>query len=204
LKTTAKTLIGLISTALVLCVAPSFADGWPTGMETALGKAAPGDRSDEARRRCDDLMQRARQAMAENDLASADALTSQAEALGVEYGPFHRGDTPKRVRRDLERQQMTAGNAPRRPSEIFSPLSLRKNQATATDPFATQRGDASLAILPDAKSKAKAYLRNGREELKRGDLTAAAYWHRKAAELQATFGASEDSPTKLAAEIVRR
>ncbi len=204
MKTTAKILIGLISTALFFFGAPSFADGWPTGTETALGRAAEADRSEEARRRCDDLLQRARQAMAENDLASADALVSQAEALGVEYGPFYRGDTPKRIRRDLDRQQKAAGTAPRRPSEMFSPLSLNKSRAAATDPFAARRDDAPLSILPDAKSKAKAYLRNGREELNRGDLTAAAYWHRQAAEQGATFGASEDSPSKLAAEILSR
>ncbi|HUT88099.1 MAG TPA: hypothetical protein VMY37_01260 [Thermoguttaceae bacterium] len=205
MKTTARILTGLISVVLSCSVGVSFAGPLSTGNDASLGTAGASQtasyRSDEARRRCDDLLKRARQAMAENDLESAESLLAQAEAMGVKYGPFDRGDTPKNVRRDLERTRKAA--SPARPSQLFSPLSLGNKRAPVTDPFAA-RNDGSATALPDAKSRAKSYLLNGRTELTQNDLPAAAHWYRQAAEQQATFGPGEDSPTKLAGEILRR
>jgi general secretion pathway protein D len=141
--------------------------------------------------------------MAENDLNAAESLVAQAEALGVQYSAFHLGDTPAKVRRDLERTRKAASTSPTRPSRLFSPLSLGSNGAPAADPFAA-RGHDSASLLPDAKSRAKSYLLNGRKELAQGNLSAAAHWYRKAAKQRATFGDDEDSPGKLAAEILRR
>jgi len=205
LKTTAKPLTGLISVVLWCSVGVGLAGQSSTGNDSSLGTTGASQtashRSDEARRRCDDLLKRARQAMAENDLESADSLLAQAEAMGVKYGPFDRGDTPKGLRRDLERTRKAA--SPARPSQLFSALSLGNKKAAVTDPFAA-RNDGSAAVLPDAKSKAKSYLLNGRKELDQNNLPAAAHWYRKAAEQRATFGPGEDSPTKLAAEVLRR
>ena len=208
MKKTAKILTGLISIALGLSVPLSFAGQWSAESDTSLvrsgGDQTFGNRSEEARRRSDDLLQRARQAMAENDLKSADSLVSQAEALGVDYGTFHRGDTPMRARRDLERKLKAAGSSPTRPSHLFSPFGLGKTRATATDPFAARSGASPDAVLSDAKSVAKSYILKGRNELAKGNLTAAADWCRRAAGQGASFGTDEDSPTKLAAEIRHR
>jgi len=150
------------------------------------------------------LLKRARQAMAENDLRAAESLVAQAEALGVDYGMFHRGDTPEKVRRDLERKLRAASASPKHASQLFSPLSLGKNKAPIADPFAAHNADSPSATPPDAKSRAKSYILEGRKELARGNLAAATDWCRKAAEQGATFGPSEDSPTKLGADIRRR
>ncbi|MFH1266121.1 MAG: hypothetical protein ABIK89_10365, partial [Planctomycetota bacterium] len=113
---------------------------------------------------------------------------------------FDRGDTPQRVRRDLERKLKAAGRAPTRPGMLFSPPGAGQQRGPVTDPFVAH----AAAILPDAKSTAKSHILEGRQELAQGNLAAAAYHQRLAAGQRATFGPDEDSPGKLAAEILRR
>ncbi|MFC1596933.1 hypothetical protein ACFL5Q_03200 [Planctomycetota bacterium] len=206
MKTTARILTGLISLALSFCLVSTSVGQWPAGRTTAPASAgqSSGYRPDEARRRCDDLLGRSRQAMAENDLKSAETLVAQAEALGVDYGSLYRGDTPKKARRDLERKLKAAGSSPARPSQLFSPLGLGKTRAPVTDPFAAQNGGSTAAMLPDAKSVAKSHVLKGRQELAKGNLAAAAHWYRQAAAVPATFSENEDSPTRLASEIRRQ
>jgi len=71
----------------------------------------------------EDLLQRARQAMAQNDLAAAETLIAQAEALGVSYGPLHFGDTPRAAMRELtERRAAASGQRGQRfPRAILLP-----------------------------------------------------------------------------------
>ena len=142
--------------------------------------------------------------MAENNLQAAETLVAQAEALGVEYGALYRGDTPNKVRRDLERKLKAAGSPPTRPNQLFSPLGLKKTATPVTDPFAARNGGPASAVSPDAKSVAKSYVLKGRQELANGNLTTAAHWYRLAAAAPATFSENEDSPTKLASDIRRR
>ncbi len=207
MKTTARILSGVISVLLSCSTGVSLAGPLSIGNDAATTTADASQtgsyRPEEARRRCDDLLRRTRQAMAENDLKTAESLLAQAEALGVEHGAFHRGDTPKTIRRDLERMRKSASSGPARPSHLFSPLSFGKSGPSATDPFAARNNDSG-ALPHDAKSRAKSYLLNGRKALAAGDLEAAARWHRQAADARAAFGPGEDSPTKLAAEILRR
>ncbi|MBN2580135.1 MAG: hypothetical protein JXB10_14185 [Pirellulales bacterium] len=110
----------------------------------AVGPANPADRPPtDNRQKADDLLRRARQAMSENDLAAAETLVKQAEALDVSYGPFHLGDTPKRARRELERKRRLAA-APK-PSRLFSPLWEGKQDVPDKDPFAGQSPDSRAA-----------------------------------------------------------
>ena len=71
--------------------------------------------------------------MSENDFLTAEKLISQAEALGVDYGPFCFGDTPKKAMRDLEQRRAQAGLIP--PSQTASPQSAQRRSG-AVDPFA--------------------------------------------------------------------
>ncbi len=114
-----------------------------TGGTQATGSTA-GDKSQQAA----DLLRRARQAMAENDLAAAESLIAQAEARDVQYNSFHLGDTPKKARRDLERKRSAA--APAKPSQLFSPFAGSKKNVPANDPFAGRSNNAP-AVLPDVK-----------------------------------------------------
>ena len=79
-------------------------------LQSALGavvgqSASAGNPADNKDQQVADLLHRARQAMAENDLEAADSLIAKAKSLGVQYGPFYMGDTPKRARHDLERKR---------------------------------------------------------------------------------------------------
>lgn len=100
-----------------------------------LGQAATAGPTEDKAAQAADLLRRARLAMSENDLTTAESLIAKAESLDVQYGTFTMGDTPKKARRDLDRKRATS--SPAKPSQLFSPLGSNKNQAApAADPFA--------------------------------------------------------------------
>ncbi|HEV3341582.1 MAG TPA: hypothetical protein VG125_14545, partial [Pirellulales bacterium] len=109
---------------------------------TAVGQATPSARSpEEARRQVGELLSKARQAMKEGNLETADSYVSRAENIPVTFGMMHMGDTPKKVRRDLDR--MRGGQAPKKPSDLFAPEtkdSPPKQTGSVRDPFAGQAG----------------------------------------------------------------
>ncbi|MGW8256137.1 MAG: hypothetical protein ACWGMZ_01495 [Thermoguttaceae bacterium] len=148
MKTTASTRIGWVI-LFALCAATATAGeakNSATGA-TSVGKAA-NNRPDDKNKQATDLLRRARQAMAENDLTAAESLITQAESLKVEYSVFHLGDTPKKARRDLQRK-LRAG-APTRPSQIFTPFMGKNKKASAKDPFVA-RGRAIPGIFPEPR-----------------------------------------------------
>jgi hypothetical protein len=124
----------IIFSAGTVAAAPPQSNGDVSPATAGSGQAAS-PRPDDKGQQSADLLRRARQAMAENDLAAAESLLAQAEALGVEYNSFHLGDTPKKARRDLERKRSASG--PTKPSQLFSPLAGTTNKNVPTsDPFA--------------------------------------------------------------------
>ena len=165
-----------------------------------------GSRPARAAEHCSQLLQRARQAMAENDLEAAESLLVQAEALGVKPNPMNlMADTPARLRRDLERKKETAAH-PTLPSQRFSPISLLtgREPSAPADPFAGRSPGEVPESLNDPKGLALSYVQRGRAELARNNLPAATHWYHQAAQLGAAFSPGEDSPAKLAAEIRAR
>jgi general secretion pathway protein D len=82
------------------------------------GKAKP---SAEERREVESLLTRARSAMKEGNFEAADAMISRAEAVPVEYGMFHMGDTPKKCRHDWESRRHSAKKNPALPSQKAKP-----------------------------------------------------------------------------------
>jgi len=201
-KLTARILPGLITALLGLSPALLSAEPGASDPIASLDKASadrPAAGSVEDRRRqADDLMLRARRALAENDLDAANQLTAQAETLDVPYSPLEFGDTPRKLRRELEKRYQAAGRLPSQPGQP-----LARPGAALSDPFAGRGADASLSAPSDPKSVAKASILNARKELSRGNTAGAAYLYRKAAEQQAVFGPNEDSPERLAADIRR-
>ena len=138
LNTTASTRIGWVLVAIIYSAgtawaAPPQGNGDTPSASAGSGQAAS-PRTDDKGQQAADLLRRARQAMAENDLAAAESLIAQSEALGVEYNSFHLGDTPKKARRDLDRKRSASG--PAKPSQLFSPLAGNKKNVPASDPFA--------------------------------------------------------------------
>jgi len=171
---------GMVAFCLAFLILNCPALGQGVGQGTDNGPVA---NADQLRRQCDDLLARARQAIAEGNLNGAEQLLHQAEQLGVNYPPLYLGDTPAKVRKALEsaRQAQPAG------------------QTMPQSPF-DARG---LGQTPDPKTQAKNYVRNGRMALARGNLSEAAQWCQMAAGLPATFAPEEDSPSKLAEDIRR-
>ncbi len=155
MKTSIGILAGWIAAAASLSAATTMAGplGGTTGIlagTATLAQATPSaaDPKDK-RQEAGDLLRRARQAMAEDDLAAAESLISGAEALGVRYSLLHVGDTPKRARRDLQRKRSAADGAPTPTGRLFSHLSLKK-KASRTDPFAARAGSFSTTNLPES------------------------------------------------------
>ncbi len=134
LKATGCILTGLTVLGIGLAVGQGQAGqisttvGWATGsmLVTQVG-------SSDKKAQAEDLLHRARQALAENDFAAAEQLVAQAERLGVAYGPMTLGDTPERVRRDMELKRAAASKR----SGSLLPLPFRKSEEPS-DPFAVR------------------------------------------------------------------
>lgn len=246
LKATARILVGLVIAGMgIWTVCAGAAEPLASGSGRAVpgaGQAGPQDKKAQA----DDFLRRARQSMAENDFAAAEQLIARAEALGVQYGPLHVGDTPEKARRDLE-QKRQAG-AGRSGSLLAFPLRKREEPA---DPFAARRvaeatepplalrdgGTEEIAMLPPVDqvspvrppAGASPYARSGehgappagdpgadhgpqrarsdellvgaRRALALGDVRRAAALLAQARDLNARYGAYDDSPVKVEAAI---
>ncbi len=148
MNTTASTrIVGTYVIGLTFCVLVNVAtlradSTSPTGAAGAKSASAADKNAQSA-----ELLKRARQAMAENDLAAAETLVAQADALGVEYNNFYMGDTPKKLHRDLERKR---GATASKPSQKFTPsINLRKSaEAPKQDPFAGQPAPSKEDVTP--------------------------------------------------------
>ncbi|MCE9607579.1 MAG: hypothetical protein K8U03_22045, partial [Planctomycetia bacterium] len=104
---------------------------------------------DAARRQVDDLLGRARQAMQEGNLETADSLLGRAEGAKTSYSLFHTGDTPKKVRRDLEKLREARG-ANKAPSDPFAA------NAKAAPSGAPSAPPAGIIPLPSVTTSAEA------------------------------------------------
>ena len=191
LRTTARILPGLIGVALALSAALAAAERVPNDPSS-------GNRLEDKRLQADDLLRRARQAMAENDLAAASQLIDQADSLGVQYSPFFLGDTPRTLRRELDRKVQASGRAASRSGTSASVRSGALPAAGPADPFSARGAPAG-----DPKSTAKQCILKARRELDAGNLPGAVPWYHEAAKQRATFGPNEDSPERLAGDIRR-
>ncbi len=203
-KTIASILSGGLALAMSLWGGSSTAADFLVYGPVAVGLGEP--RPASAAEHCSQLLQRARQAMAENDLEAAEKLLVQAEGMGVKPHPLNlMADTPARLRRDLDRKKEAAAH-PTLPSQRFSPIALLggREPSTPADPFAGRNPGEVPESLNDSKGLALSYVQRGRAELAQNNLPAATHWYHQAAQLEAAFSPDEDSPAKLAAEIRAR
>ncbi len=154
-----RILTGLIAVVCSLSAVFSHAEPFGAISGAMLGAvtasqstASDSNKPREKRQQANDLLRRARQAMGEGNLDAAESLISQADALNVQYGPFHFGDTPKKARRDLQRKRSASKGSPLRPSQLFAPLSLgKKKPPPAKAPFAARTNNPP-ASYPTAAS----------------------------------------------------
>ncbi len=90
------------------------------------------------RKEVEKLLARARQAIKDGNLETADSLIARAEAMNVDFSLFHLGDTPKKARHDLDLRRKTPHTDARRPSERFKP----ENQENTANVSASAKGGA--------------------------------------------------------------
>ncbi len=105
---------------------PSWAAARPAATQILAATAAHGQApktraTPKERKEAEKLLDRARQAMREGNLETADSLIARAEAMNVDYGMFHVGDTPKKARHDLDVRRKMARSENKKPSEKFRP-----------------------------------------------------------------------------------
>jgi general secretion pathway protein D len=220
LKTTARSLPTWIAVAVGFFIALDLDGAGLRAEEPSPGSVGSTQNAADARSQADDLVRRARQAMAENDLDAAGVLITQAETLGAQYGPLHLGDTPQRARRDLERMLSPGG--------LFAPLTPGEKQYPPVDPFAAHNsqlppamaagrsdqrvmplppvGDAlplAASSSPAQRAASNRFLLDARRALATGDVARADDMIRQARQAGASYGPLDDTPDKVASLLGR-
>ncbi|HVA51247.1 MAG TPA: hypothetical protein VNH11_33205 [Pirellulales bacterium] len=144
MNTSSRILAACVGTSLAVTSASTWAAPPTVALQAldglaAFGQAAPARNPEEAKRQVADLLSKARQAMNEGNLETADSLLGRAEKIPVTYGMMHMGDTPKKARRDLNGMRKRSSAGPKRPSELFAPEGREKQAKQPSgvrDPFA--------------------------------------------------------------------
>lgn len=116
MKTMSYHCMGGLAAWSILMAGMASAGTPPTTWQLLVGASSvsqseesPGEESQDPKALCIELMDRARQAMKEGNLETAESLVERAESLKVNFSVFHYGDTPKRVRRELEKRKKARG-----------------------------------------------------------------------------------------------
>ncbi len=162
----------------------------------------------------DQILANARQAMAQGDLAKAEVLVKRAEAANPKYPVLHFGDTPARVRRDLDKLAMS------RPAGTQTPSAPAIKESSVANPFMDRAPVSSapaMASLPMAmaphvnipgeiaatgtRAECDAELLAGRRALIVGDLIQAAKHLEQAQACDVAYADGEDSPARLAQSV---
>ena len=157
MKPTTKQIVGTI--AIALSFQSGSLAGIPLGNTSALlsinilGQA---DANKLDRQQVNALLAEARKAIDGYAYDRAESLLQRAEKAKIRYSLFHFGDTPQRVRRDLEKARAKRSQS-KPPSQRFnpSPTSSTQNSAKSVppatnDPF-VQRGPGSPSDPPHAR-----------------------------------------------------
>jgi general secretion pathway protein D len=190
-----------------ICRAASPATLW------AIAAAVPGQASgSSAREASDKLLRDARAAIKASDYARAETLINDAEKLGVKYNPLtdRWSDTPDVLRRLLatERAKATAAKPGSRAPALLGGFGASQAKPVPADPTAARTADAQQTniaidkISGDQKSRAVAFLKDARAALTQGDKYAALGAWQKAAAIPANYGPGEDSPQRVADDLV--
>ncbi len=233
MKTTSWILIGCVAAGLASHTVPAWA-GPHRGMAQALvalaisGQLGGGDESSEdSRQEVLDLLARARQAMAKGNLESAESFLARAESKNVNFGVLHLGDTPKKVRRDLNKVKKTQGRAVADSSDVIDPFAARagreggrRGSVAGTDesfpaesPLGAEPAEGGLedrdsrgADRPAAGSDRAAsdeLVLKARRALAVGDVRRSSDFVAQAKSLKVKYSYLDDSPAKVEEAIER-
>ena len=136
---------------LLVGLAVGQAGGQPADSEQA-GQAASTDE-------VDGLLASARDAMGQGNYQAAEAILRRAESVQVQYPMLHFGDTPTKVRRDLEKLRGERQHSNGQPEKPRRTLAGRLNSMGAENPAGeTAAIDPFLAAHRPTRNKASANL----------------------------------------------
>lgn len=141
-----KSLFGLVVSALgILQAVPVMASGYHgvhlVALSDSLGQTNKPKGSD--RKEAEALVAQARAALKKGDLDEAESLAMRAEALKVEFSMFHLGDTPKKLRTDLNAAHQRAAKfkGPHQsPRKTRPESSTASSEAAPANPFPSPVG----------------------------------------------------------------
>ncbi len=205
------------SVAVFLTMPASLCQGGTPAALVAIATAAPGQAAgNNPRRAADEMLREARAAIKRADFQRAEVLINDAEKLGVKYDQLtdRWSDTPEVLRKLLaqERSKANGAKAGIRLPAIFG----GENQAAQQQPIPNDPVRAAQApynpqaangapdlIAGEQKARAVSYLKDSRAALVAGDKLAALAAWQKAAATPATYGLDEDSPQRVADDLVR-
>jgi len=153
LKTTARVVAPWVGVVLGLSANISIGGPPSVAVHVALCTAPVAQTgTSDAKHQANDLLQRARQLIKQDDLVGAELLISQAEALNVDYSMVFFGDTPRKLRKELDRKRSAAPKSSLLPSGLF-PFGSKK-EAAPRDPFAAKTAARPASTLAGAYRQA--------------------------------------------------
>jgi general secretion pathway protein D len=200
-------------TAVSAALYPSVSQAAVSSAAWMVIAAAPGQAASpaSAREAADKLLRDARGEVKRGDFARAESLILEAEKLGVQYNPLtdRWSDTPDVLRKLLAQERAKSNGAKfgvRAPALLGGGASS-PSKPIPSDPTAANQpagpGPINAAELTgDQKSRALSLLKDARAALARGDKYSALGSWQKAAAVQASYGPNEDSPQRMADELV--
>ncbi len=169
------------------------------------------------------LLSRTRQAMAQGDYQQAQSLLQRAEAAKPKYPVLHFGDTPARVRRDLEKllssrpdstsKQTAASSTTPTGKQVANPFTtpLQKVGAQTAAPTTVTSVEAQAApplvatpetpIPGSQREQCDQALLQARRSLVVGDVAQAAKHLERSRTFRVDYAESEDSPTRVAQSL---
>lgn len=203
-------------------LAISTAIFWAPSTCLVAQEGRPEDRSTSAQLTMDQvnaLLTEARQAMSQGDLAKAESLLQKAEAAHPKYPVLHFGDTPARVRHDLEKLAASRANPgkPVTPSlpgaATANPFAAKQTTQSALPPIPSAEGEPVAAETtphvalpsPDRSAATRAQcdqlLLATRQALVVGDVAQAETLLNQAQACQVSYGETEESPARVAQSV---
>lgn len=151
-------------------------------MAAAATSQTANETSAESRQQCVELLGKARQALKSGDLEAADSWLEKAEAMKVPFKRMSFGETPDKVRADLEKARA---------------------EDSAPDPRTERLPAASPEEQGGDRAACDRLLVEARKALAVGDVREASDLASRAKDMAVEYGAAEDSPMKVEAAIRR-
>ena len=143
----------LSAVAIMVTLSPVRAE---TQTNSAHPNPATGGSAQPTQGDIDQLLSAARQAMAQGNLEKADALVKRAEAAKPKYPVLHFGDTPARVRRDLEKLIASRPAGSRPTGDRYANTQVAENRAgQLANPFTGQPASAPRNCLPPDQHRSR-------------------------------------------------